>query len=68
MFNEQFAKILELLDPTERQILQLKLDNYSSLEISQRVNRSERTVRRVVERLQQKLATILPSTSKEDRS
>ncbi|MGN6545995.1 MAG: RNA polymerase sigma factor [Aureliella sp.] len=61
IFAEQLERVMELLDATEKQILQLKLDNYTNQEIADRVNRSERTVRRVVERLQEKLAAALKS-------
>lgn len=59
IFAEQLERVMELLDVTEKQILQLKLDNYSNHEIAEKVNRSERTVRRVVERLQEKLSAAL---------
>lgn len=62
MFSEQLAKIMELLDPTERQILQLKLDHFTNDEISLQVNRSERTVRRIIQRLQEKLSSALPNS------
>lgn len=61
IFAEQLERVMELLDATEKEILQLKLDNYTNQEIADRVSRSERTVRRVVERLQEKLATALKS-------
>lgn len=56
IFSEQLQRVMELLDGTEQQILQLKLENYTNQEIADRVNRSERTVRRAMERLQEKLA------------
>ncbi len=55
IFSEQLQRVMELLDGTEQQILQLKLENYTNQEIADRVNRSERTVRRAMERLQEKL-------------
>lgn len=56
IFSEQLERVMEVLDATEQQILQLKLENYSNQEIADRVHRSERTVRRVMERLQEKLS------------
>ena len=67
IFAEQLERVMDLLDPTEKQILQLKLDNYSNEEIAARVNRSDRTVRRVVERLQGKLAAALNAGGPEGR-
>ena len=62
IFAEQLERVMELLDPTEKQILQLKLDNFSNDEIATQVNRSDRTIRRVVERLQAKLSAALGTT------
>lgn len=62
IFAEQLERVMDMLDATEKQILQLKLDNYRNEEIAAKVNRSDRTVRRVVERLQEKLAAALATT------
>ena len=60
MFAEQLETIMEMLDETEQSILQLKLDDHTNDEIAERVGRSERTVRRTLKRLQEKLkATLL---------
>lgn len=61
IFAEQLERVMEMLDATEKEILQLKLDNYTNQEIADKVNRSERTVRRVVDRLQDKLSAALKS-------
>ncbi len=60
MFAEQLEGIMELLDDTERRILQLKLEDHTNDEIAELVERSERTVRRVLKRLQEKLEATLP--------
>ena len=66
MFAEQLEGIMSLLDDTERPILQLKLEDHTNDEIAARVGRSERTVRRVLKRLQEKLKGALPDTLRSD--
>jgi RNA polymerase sigma factor (sigma-70 family) len=55
LFAEQLKQAMELLDPLEREVLQLKLEDYTHEEIAERVHRSDRTIRRVVVRIQEKL-------------
>lgn len=62
VFAEQLENTMNLLDDTERSILQLKLEDHTNDEIAARVGRSERTVRRVLKRLQEKLEHLLPDT------
>jgi RNA polymerase sigma factor (sigma-70 family) len=66
MFTEQLENIMNLLDDTERSILQLKLEDHTNDEIAARVGRSARTVRRVLTRLQEKLEHLLPNTLRPD--
>jgi len=66
MFAEQLEGIMELLDDTERSILQLKLEDYTNDEIAAKVHRSERTVRRVLKRLQSKLEAALPTNTRDE--
>ncbi len=60
IFAEQLQQVMELLEPLEREILQLKLDNYTHEEIAEKVHRSDRTIRRIVQRIQEKLTDKLP--------
>lgn len=52
---ETIARLLEPLDERERQIATLALQGYGTTEISARVGRSERTVRRVLGRIRDEL-------------
>lgn len=60
IFAEQLEQVMELLEPLERELLQLKLENYTHEEIAQKVHRSDRTIRRMVLRIQEKLRDNLP--------
>jgi len=60
IFTEQLQQIMDMLEPLEREILQLKLDNYTHEEIAAQVHRSDRTIRRIVQRIQEKLMDSLP--------
>jgi RNA polymerase sigma-70 factor (ECF subfamily) len=55
-FADQFEQLLGSLDEEERQILDLKLQDCTHEEVAQRLGCSERTVRRVVKRLQSRLS------------
>ena len=55
-FTDQFEQILSLLDEEERQILDLKLQDYTHEEIAEKLGTSERTVRRIMKRIQSRLA------------
>lgn len=55
-FSEEFEQLLALLDEEERQILDLKLQDYTNDEVAEKLGKSERTVRRIVKRIQAKLA------------
>lgn len=60
MFSDELQHVMEMLDETEQQILQLKLADHTNDEIASKVERSERTVRRTLQRLQEKLRATLP--------
>jgi RNA polymerase sigma-70 factor (ECF subfamily) len=55
LLTELVDGLLRDLDPPERQIVELSLQGYTPAEIKQQVNRSERTVRRVRERVRMRL-------------
>lgn len=55
-FADQFEQILTLLDEEERQILDLKLQDHTHEEIAEKLGTSERTVRRMMKRIQSRLA------------
>ncbi len=60
IFAEQLEQLMAMLEPLEQEILQLKLGNYSHEEIAEKVHRSDRTIRRIVLKIQEKLAAFLP--------
>lgn len=51
MLNELLTELMRSLEPREREMLTLSLQGHSVEEISQKVSRSERTVRRVLDRI-----------------
>ena len=55
-FADQFEKIISALDEEERQVVDLKLQEYTTQEMAQRMGCSERTVRRILKRVQTQLA------------
>lgn len=50
-FADQFETLMASLDDEERQVLALKIDDYTNDEIADAIGSSERTVRRIVKRL-----------------
>ena len=58
-FADQFQHLLAGLDPEAQAVVDLKLQDFTQLEIADRLGLSERTVRRVLKRLQDHLATAL---------
>lgn len=54
-FSEQFEKLMAALDDEEQQVLSLKMEDRTNDEIAQSVGISERTVRRIVQRLRKHL-------------
>jgi RNA polymerase sigma-70 factor (ECF subfamily) len=55
---ETVAQVLEDLAPPERPIVELSLQGYSTREVSEQLGRAERSVRRVRERVRQRLERI----------
>jgi RNA polymerase sigma-70 factor (ECF subfamily) len=53
--NETVTRLLEELDELERPVIELSLQGYTAREISQRLDRAERTVRRLRERVRSRL-------------
>jgi RNA polymerase sigma factor (sigma-70 family) len=58
-FADQFQKLLADLDDEERQIVDLKLQECTHDEVAEKLGCSERTVRRVLKRVQARLQRIL---------
>ena len=54
-FQEQFENLLELFDEEERQLLDLKLQQCTNEEAASKMGCSERTVRRILERVKKHL-------------
>jgi RNA polymerase sigma-70 factor (ECF subfamily) len=52
---DEVEQTLRKLDPTERKVLELRLQGYNLEEIAQATDRSERTVRRVLDRVRERL-------------
>jgi RNA polymerase sigma factor (sigma-70 family) len=52
---DELQAVLERLKPSEREIVELRLQGCSTSEISQETGRAERSVRRVLQHLGQKL-------------
>jgi RNA polymerase sigma factor (sigma-70 family) len=55
-FADQFAQLLASMDEEERQMIDLKLQECTHEEVAQRLGCSERTVRRILSRVQARLA------------
>ena len=58
-FADEFAKLLSGLDDEEQQLVHLKLEQHTNLEIADKIGCSERTVRRILKRVQSRLARML---------
>jgi RNA polymerase sigma-70 factor (ECF subfamily) len=55
ILTEMVERLLDGLEPPERAIVELSLQGYTTAEIADRLGRSERTVRRVRERVRDRL-------------
>jgi RNA polymerase sigma-70 factor (ECF subfamily) len=51
-FADQLAQLIGSLDPEEQQVVELKLQGCTNEEAAERMGSSERTIRRIVKRLQ----------------
>ena len=60
-FGDQFQQLLDSMDEEERQIIDLKLQEFTHEEVAAQLGLSERTVRRIFKRVQSKLARSLES-------
>ncbi|MCA9189549.1 MAG: sigma-70 family RNA polymerase sigma factor [Pirellulaceae bacterium] len=58
-FADDLEGLLSALDDEERQLVNLKLQQYTNDEIAQQMNCSERTVRRILQRVRTRLRDIL---------
>jgi RNA polymerase sigma factor (sigma-70 family) len=63
--GDELARILSALDPEEQQMVDLKLQEHTNGEIAQKTGCSERTVRRVFQRVQSRLRDILDESSRD---
>ena len=54
-FADQFQAVLADLNEEERQLVELKLQDYTNEEAARQMACSERTVRRILKRVQQRL-------------
>ncbi|MFN7290995.1 MAG: sigma factor-like helix-turn-helix DNA-binding protein [Pirellula sp.] len=52
-------EVLDLLSAEDRQVVELRLANYSVEEISQKINRSRRSTERSLQRIREQLTKIL---------
>jgi RNA polymerase sigma-70 factor, ECF subfamily len=61
-FADQFQLLLASLDEEERQVVDLKLQDYTNDEVAERLGCSQRTVRRLLKRVQAQLARAFEDT------
>ena len=57
-FREQFEHIIASLDEDERRVVELKLEDCTQAEVAERLGTSERTVRRVLKRIETRFAEL----------
>lgn len=60
---DMFDKLVAEFDEEERRILELKLQDYTQEEIAERMQCSDRTIRRFLKRVQQRLTQMLDDAS-----
>jgi RNA polymerase sigma factor (sigma-70 family) len=63
--HDELQRLLSALDPEEQQLLNLKLQEMTNGEIARHIGCSERTVRRVLKRVQSRLRDILEESSRD---
>jgi RNA polymerase sigma factor (sigma-70 family) len=63
--DEELQRLLGAFDPEERQVVDLKLQEQTNDEIAQQMGCSERTVRRVLKRVQSRLREILDESGRD---
>jgi RNA polymerase sigma factor (sigma-70 family) len=62
--GDELARILGALDPEEQRLVDLKLQDHTNGEIAQKTGCSERTVRRIFQKVQSRLRDILDQSSR----
>ena len=63
---DTFDKLLVAFDEEERRIIELKLQDYTQEEIAERMQCSDRTIRRFLKRVQDRLSNMLTETATDD--
>jgi RNA polymerase sigma factor (sigma-70 family) len=63
-FADELQRLLAGLEPEEQQIVQLRLEQCTCAEIAERLHSTERTVRRLLKRVQCKLQDLLEQSSR----
>lgn len=58
-FAEQFARLMDALDAEERHVVDLKMQDHTNEEVAECLGLSERTVRRILKRIQTRLTRSL---------
>jgi RNA polymerase sigma factor (sigma-70 family) len=61
-FADQFEQLLAALDPREREVVELKLQDFTHDEVAARLGCSDRTVLRLLKRVQAHLARVVDPT------
>jgi RNA polymerase sigma factor (sigma-70 family) len=67
-FAEQLEHLLGSLDAEERRLVELKLEDCTNEEAARRLSCSERTVRRILKRVQGRLSRLLEESEPESSS
>ena len=61
-FADQFEQLLQSLDPEERQIVDLKLQQFTNDQVAEQMNCLSRTVTRLLKRVQSRLSKVFETT------
>lgn len=61
-FADEMRRLFEALDEEERQFVQLRIEGLTQAEIAERLGRSERTVRRLLERVRDRWQALLEAS------
>jgi RNA polymerase sigma-70 factor (ECF subfamily) len=62
-FADQFRSLLDQLDPEQQRVVDLKIQDYTNEQIAEMLNCSERTVRRILKRVQSVLSQVFQADS-----
>lgn len=62
-FGDQLQQLLAEMDDEERQLVEFKLQQYTNQEMAEKLECSERTVRRILKRVQGRLRRVLEESS-----